>query len=734
MAALKWGVDLDLNNNQLQNVKLHQDPTLTVEGTFGYDTTTKRPVYRAAASTKQLVESGAIIDADVGSSAALAYSKLALTGAILNADLAGSIAYSKLSLSNSLVAGDLTADSVTQAKIAKDTARRFKIYNSTGFTFAVDALLHISGYNVANSCLQVELADADNAKPAQLINTASLTNASVGEAVDMQLSAAAKNTASASVGDAVYLDTASGSSAGAWTLTAPTGTNAMVQKVGRVVVVSGSLGQIQFVTKDIEFTKMGSNEIQALAIDNSHIGTSAAIALSKLATDPLARANHTGTQTASTISDFDTQVRTSKVTDLAAPTGSFSMNSQKITNLLDPVGNQDAVTLAWATSYMASGRLWKDPVRAASTASIADLSAMVAYQDGVNLEAGDRFLVWHTAHPSGGTVSTKYCGLYTVGTLTGAGAAAAAASVNISGATASGDVTYTAQAKGTAGNSIRVTHVNPGGANATTTVSVSSLDITVTLKCAGGVVTALGSEVVTAIAASEAATALVVATNPTGAGAGTAAAAGFTSLSGGVNSAKVAPMTRATDADASSEVKAGLSLFVNEGTLYADMEFVLTTNDAITLGTTPLTFAKYSRAEKITASGALTRTNDDIAHNTSGIGAGTYRSVTIDTYGHATAGTNPTTIADYGLTNATQQYNTQITGTGSAATDTITHNLNTRNIWIVARENASPYSFVVTAFDGSGLTGADILNKAKLYSTLTNGATYDVAVFGFPVS
>jgi len=79
-------------------------------------------------------------------------------------------------------------------------------------------------------------------------------------------------------------------------------------------------------------------------IVNSDINASAGIALSKLATDPLARANHTGTQTASTVSDFDTQVRTSKVTDLAAPTGSFSMNSQKIVSLGTPTANADAAT------------------------------------------------------------------------------------------------------------------------------------------------------------------------------------------------------------------------------------------------------------------------------------------------------------------------------------------------------------------------------------------------------
>ena len=87
-------------------------------------------------------------------------------------------------------------------------------------------------------------------------------------------------------------------------------------------------------------------------IVNSDINASAAIALSKLATDPLARANHTGTQTASTVSDFDTQVRTSKVTDLAAPTGSFSMNSQKITSLATPTTGTDASTKAYVDAQI----------------------------------------------------------------------------------------------------------------------------------------------------------------------------------------------------------------------------------------------------------------------------------------------------------------------------------------------------------------------------------------------
>jgi hypothetical protein len=77
------------------------------------------------------------------------------------------------------------------------------------------------------------------------------------------------------------------------------------------------------------------------------------ITAAKLVSDPYARANHTGTQLAATVSDFDTQVRTSRLDQMAAPTGSVSVNSQKITSLATPTVNTDAATKLYVDTKVA---------------------------------------------------------------------------------------------------------------------------------------------------------------------------------------------------------------------------------------------------------------------------------------------------------------------------------------------------------------------------------------------
>ena len=97
-----------------------------------------------------------------------------------------------------------------------------------------------------------------------------------------------------------------------------------------------------------------STDIANDTIVNADINTAAAISLSKLATDPLARANHTGTQTASTVSDFDTQVRTSRLDQMAAPTAAVSVNSQKITNLDSPTSAADAANKGYVDTSISN--------------------------------------------------------------------------------------------------------------------------------------------------------------------------------------------------------------------------------------------------------------------------------------------------------------------------------------------------------------------------------------------
>jgi hypothetical protein len=116
---------------------------------------------------------------------------------------------------------------------------------------------------------------------------------------------------------------------------------------------------------------------------------------SALTTNPLARANHTGTQAASTISDLATVVKAYRLDEFAVPTASVSMNSQKITNLAAPTaGTNDAariVDVENAVQSAAAGIDAKPSVRAATTANIT-LSGTQTI-DGVSLIAGDRVLV-----------------------------------------------------------------------------------------------------------------------------------------------------------------------------------------------------------------------------------------------------------------------------------------------------------------------------------------------------
>jgi len=125
-------------------------------------------------------------------------------------------------------------------------------------------------------------------------------------------------------------------------------------------------------------------------ITNALINATAAISLSKLATDPLARVNHTGTQLAATISDFQDTVRTNRLDQLAAPNVNLDINGVRLANVATPVNGTDAANKSYVDNARA-GISVKDPVRVVAQGNV-NLATPGVSIDGVSLVSGDRFL------------------------------------------------------------------------------------------------------------------------------------------------------------------------------------------------------------------------------------------------------------------------------------------------------------------------------------------------------
>lgn len=77
-------------------------------------------------------------------------------------------------------------------------------------------------------------------------------------------------------------------------------------------------------------------------------------------------------------------------------------------------------------------------------------------------------------------------------------------------------------------------------------------------------------------------------------------------INNGIYVVAVGSWTRAADANITANVTAGLFTFVAEGTQNADSGWILTSDDAITLGTSDLTFVQFSGAGMITIDSSST--------------------------------------------------------------------------------------------------------------------------------
>lgn len=113
------------------------------------------------------------------------------------------------------------------------------------------------------------------------------------------------------------------------------------------------------------------------------------IALAKLATDPLARANHSGTQLATTISDLAATVKGYKLNEFAAPTANIGMGGFTLTGLnTGPSAPGQAAEYSWVLGQIqasAAGIDTKPSVNAVAVTNQATLSGTAQTVDGIAL-------------------------------------------------------------------------------------------------------------------------------------------------------------------------------------------------------------------------------------------------------------------------------------------------------------------------------------------------------------
>ena len=277
-------------------------------------------------------------------------SEMILDGTIVNADINASAAIADTKLGTISTAGKVSnsATTATSANTASAIVARDASGNFSAGTITADLTGTASAATLAAAATALATG-----------RTIALTGDVTGTTGSFDGTGNATMTSAIAAGVIVDADI---NASAAIDKTKISGTAVTVADTG--TVTSAMIEDGTIVNADVSATAaiaktkldLGGTITSADIVDGTIVATDIAdgtITAAKLVTDPYARANHTGTQTASTISDFDTQVRTSRLDQMAAPTGSVSLNSQKITSLATPTENTDASTKLYVDTKVA---------------------------------------------------------------------------------------------------------------------------------------------------------------------------------------------------------------------------------------------------------------------------------------------------------------------------------------------------------------------------------------------
>jgi len=259
---------------------------------------------------------------------------------VTTAKLADSAVTSAKIADGTIVAGDIADAAITGAKILDGAVGTAKIDDSAVTEAKIGSSAVTAGKIATNAVTTTKILDS-NVTTAKIADSA-ITSAKIadGTIVAGDIADGAITSAKILDGTIVAGDLADGAVTSA--------------KILDGTIVDGDVSATAAIAK----TKLnlGGTITSADLVDGTIVASDIAdgtITAAKMVSDPYARTNHTGTQTASTISDFNTAVRTNRLDQMAAPTGSVSLNSQKVTSLATPTDNTDAATKAYVDTKVA---------------------------------------------------------------------------------------------------------------------------------------------------------------------------------------------------------------------------------------------------------------------------------------------------------------------------------------------------------------------------------------------
>jgi hypothetical protein len=161
---------------------------------------------------------------------------------------------------------DITTGVFTHTKGLQQQDLAVPIRNVTGGALAAGDLVCITGWDETNKAFTVVEADADAAGlKAQLVMRGTLANNATGLGYFTYRLENVDTSGASAAGAKVYLYT----TAGGWTVTAPTGATSIAQVVGYVAVKSATVGAIEFNLLTAPQLKVGTNELQAKSVTNT---------------------------------------------------------------------------------------------------------------------------------------------------------------------------------------------------------------------------------------------------------------------------------------------------------------------------------------------------------------------------------------------------------------------------------------------------------------------------------